>query len=66
MVTAGALKFDFTDREILVRAGELLLIPMNTPHSVQALEDSEFLDFFTPAREDWLHREDYYLRRPAN
>ena len=66
VVTAGALKFDFTDREILVRTGELLLIPMNTPHSVQALEDSEFLDFFTPAREDWLHREDYYLRRPAN
>jgi signal transduction histidine kinase len=66
VVTAGSLKFDFTDREILVRAGELLLIPMNTPHSVQALEDSEFLDFFTPARADWLHKEDYYLRRPAN
>ncbi|MBC5773048.1 cache domain-containing protein [Pontibacter sp. KCTC 32443] len=63
MIVSGALKFNFDDREETVRAGEFIIIPSNVPHSIDALEDSEFVDFFAPAREDWLRGEDQYLRK---
>jgi quercetin dioxygenase-like cupin family protein len=62
-ITSGALKFIFDDREIVVGAGEVLLIPANIPHSAVALEDTVDVDFFAPRREDWLRKEDSYLRR---
>jgi quercetin dioxygenase-like cupin family protein len=61
-ITSGALKFIFDDREIVVGAGEVLLIPANVPHSAVALEDTVDVDFFAPRREDWLRKEDSYLR----
>jgi len=62
-VTAGALKFEFDDRSVEVRAGEVIVIPPNAPHTIVALEDTAFVDFFTPARADWLRGEDQYLRK---
>ena len=62
-ITSGALKFSFDDREVVVKAGEGLVIPSNVPHSIVALEDGTFIEFFAPAREDWLRGEDQYLRR---
>lgn len=61
-IISGALKFIFDDREIVVHAGEVLLIPANVPHSAAALEDTVDVDFFAPHREDWIRREDAYLR----
>ena len=63
LVTSGTLKFIFDDRELVANAGELVVIPPNVPHGVVALEDAEFIDFFAPAREDWLRGEDTYLRK---
>src|SRR5690242_16619485 len=37
-IISGALRFVFDDREILVGAGEILLIPANVAHSAVALE----------------------------
>jgi quercetin dioxygenase-like cupin family protein len=62
-IISGALKFVFDDREILVGAGEILLIPANVPHSAVALEDTVDVDFFAPRREDWIRKEDSYLRK---
>jgi len=62
-IISGALKFVFDDREILVGAGEILLIPANVAHSALALEDTVDIDIFAPRREDWIRKEDSYLRK---
>lgn len=62
LVTSGSLKFTFDDREIMGKAGDIVIIPPNVPHAIAALEDSVFIDFFTPVRGDWLRGEDQYLR----
>jgi len=62
-IISGALNFVFDDREILVGAGEILLIPANVAHSAVALEDTVDVDIFAPRREDWIRKEDSYLRR---
>lgn len=61
-VLEGALKFQIQGREIIVRAGEVLVIPSHVPHSAEALEDTIDLDIFTPPRTDWLQGTDQYLR----
>jgi quercetin dioxygenase-like cupin family protein len=62
-IITGALKFVFDDREILVGEGEILLIPANVAHSAVALEDTVDVDIFAPRREDWIRKEDSYLRK---
>ena len=62
-IISGALKFVFDDREILVGAGDILVIPANVPHSAVALEDTVDVDFFAPRREDWIRKDDSYLRK---
>ena len=61
-ILEGALKFVLEDREITVRAGEVLCIPPNVPHEAIAIEDTVDLDIFTPPREDWIAKTDAYLR----
>jgi len=63
MVEKGTLKFLLDDREQIVRAGEMLEIPPNLPHSVEVLEDSVAVDLFSPPRQDWISGDDAYLRR---
>jgi quercetin dioxygenase-like cupin family protein len=48
---------------VIVRAGEVLVIPSNLPHSALALEDTLDVDVFNPPRQDWLAGTDDYLRR---
>jgi quercetin dioxygenase-like cupin family protein len=62
-VMTGALRFELEGKEMVLRAGEVLLIPSNVPHRVVALEDSMALDVFSPIRSDWLTGNDAYLRR---
>lgn len=63
-ILAGALKFwlgEEGDRELIVRAGEVLHIPSNVPHRAEALEDTIDLDVFCPPRQDWLDGTDSYF-----
>ena len=62
MLTEGALQFELNGNQVIVRAGDLLPIPGNVPHSVLALEDSVAIDLFSPVREDWRRGDDAYLR----
>jgi len=41
----------------------VLCIPPNVPHEANALEDTVDLDIFNPPRQDWIDRDDAYLRR---
>jgi quercetin dioxygenase-like cupin family protein len=63
MLESGALRFEISGETIVIRAGDVLSIPPNAPHLVEALEDSLATDVFTPAREDWIRGDDAYLRR---
>ncbi len=62
-VISGALKFNIEGKELIVRAGETLVIPSNEPHGAEALEDSLALDVFSPIRHDWINQTDDYLRK---
>ncbi|MEY4166553.1 MAG: cupin domain-containing protein [Blastocatellia bacterium] len=59
----GSIRFNVDGRELVVRAGELLQIPSNVPHSAIAEEDFTGIDVFSPPRRDWIDGTDDYLRR---
>ena len=64
-ILSGALHFKFGakgEQEITVRAGEVVVIPSNVPHSAVAIEDTLDVDVFCPPRQDWLDGTDAYLR----
>lgn len=63
VVSQGVLRFNLEGREVIVRAGEVMIIPSNVPHSVLAVEESASLDIFSPIRHDWLDGSDSYLRK---
>jgi quercetin dioxygenase-like cupin family protein len=65
-VLEGALQFwlgEQGERELTVRAGEVLVIPSYLPHRALAVEDTLDVDVFNPPRQDWLDGTDAYLRR---
>ena len=65
-ILEGALRFSIGAdgaEEIVVRAGEVLVIPSNVPHQAEALEDTLDVDVFSPPRQDWLDGTDDYFRR---
>lgn len=61
-IAEGALKFWIDGQVIVVKAGEVLLIPSNMPHKAEALEDTVDFDVFNPPRADWINKTDKYLR----
>ncbi len=65
-ILEGALKFALEGKEVTVHAGEVLCIPPNVPHEAFALEDTVDLDIFNPPRQDWIDRDDAYLRSGSN
>jgi quercetin dioxygenase-like cupin family protein len=64
-VLDGVMKFLIDNREVIVSAGEVLCIPPNMPHEAIALEDTVDLDIFNPPRQDWIDKDDAYLRQDA-
>jgi quercetin dioxygenase-like cupin family protein len=65
-VLEGALRFwlgPLGEEEVVVRAGEVLVIPSNLEHRALALEDTLDVDVFNPPRQDWLNGTDAYLRQ---
>ena len=66
-ILEGTLKFNLGENledEVIVHAGEVLVIPSNLPHRAEALEDTLDVDIFCPPRADWLDGSDAYLRAP--
>ncbi len=65
-VLDGVLRFFIDGREIDVHSGEVLCIPPHAPHGAIALEDTVSVDIFTPPRQDWLDKDDAYLRQETD
>jgi quercetin dioxygenase-like cupin family protein len=64
-VVTGALRFLFgeeQDEEVVVSAGEIVLIPSGLLHSASADADTFELDIFCPPRRDWIEGDDAYMR----
>ena len=65
-ITEGALVFTLgepgAEKQVTVRSGEVLVIPGGLPHSAEALEDTVDYDIFAPPRQDWIEKDDAYLR----
>lgn len=64
-ILEGALQFWIGEQgedEVVLRAGEVLVIPSRVRHKAEALEDTVDVDIFTPPRRDWLDGSDDYLR----
>jgi quercetin dioxygenase-like cupin family protein len=59
----GSLKMWVAGEEIILKAGQVLVIPAHTPHRAVAEEKALTLDVFSPIRQDWLDHTDDYLRR---
>ncbi len=68
-IVEGALRFSLGEdgaEEVVVRAGEVLVIPSHLPHAAVALEDTLDVDIFCPPRADWLDGTDsYFHQAPA-
>lgn len=62
-IVQGSLKFWVGGEELILRAGQLLVIPSNVPHKALALEDTLDIDIFSPIRQDWLDGTDTYFHR---
>ena len=65
MMESGVMRFEMAGEEFILRAGDILVIPPDVPHRVEALEDCVAMDVFTPARGDWIKGDDAYLKEPA-
>jgi quercetin dioxygenase-like cupin family protein len=61
-VIEGALKFLIDGEEIVVKAGEILVIPAWVEHEATAIEHTVELDIFSPIRKDWLDGTDTYFQ----
>ncbi len=63
VVLEGVMRFELEGRQVMVNAGEVLVIPSTLPHSALAMEDSVVIEVFSPIRYDWLSGTDDYLRK---
>jgi quercetin dioxygenase-like cupin family protein len=61
-VLSGATRFIMDGKEIIITAGETLVIKPFSVHSAEAIEDTDILDVFCPVRSDWESGADSYLR----
>lgn len=62
-ILKGSVRVKANGKEYIVKAGQVLILPPNTFHEFEALEDTIDLDFFSPPREDWIKGTDSYLKK---
>ena len=52
-VLEGVFQLTVSGEPVILRPGEVLVIPSNAPHSGLAITDCKLLDIFNPVREDF-------------
>ena len=63
IVLEGVMRFRIDGVDTIVKAGEVMQIPGNAVHEVEALEDTLVVDVFSPVRQDWIDKTDSYFKR---
>lgn len=65
-IAEGALRFLLgepgSEVEKIARKGDVMVMPGGVPHSAEALEDTINFDLFAPPRQDWIDKNDSYMR----
>lgn len=64
-VLSGEIRFWLGEDEsevIVLKAGDILVIPANVPHKAQMIGKVEEIDTWAPPRQDWLDGTDNYLK----
>jgi quercetin dioxygenase-like cupin family protein len=54
VMVQGKLRLKVGDAETIMGRDDIVVIPPNTPHEAEALEDTVVIDIFSPPREDFL------------
>lgn len=62
-ILEGSVRATIGDTVLIIRKGEMVLIPANVPHSFTSLEKTIDLDFFSPRREDWINGTADYFKK---
>jgi quercetin dioxygenase-like cupin family protein len=53
-IISGKIRIKFSNYDDILIPGDSYSIPKGTKHSIDVLEDSKVLDFFSPPRQDYL------------
>lgn len=65
VILKGSVKIAIQGKDIIVKAGEAIIIPPNVPHEFTSLEDGTIdMDYFAPKRQDWIDGTDTYFTAP--
>jgi len=65
-VISGQMRFWFGENKEQVMdlyAGDVVVIPSNLPHEALMIGEVEEIDTWSPPRQDWINKEDVYLRK---
>jgi len=62
-ITKGSVQVNSQGKTFIVKAGDVISLPSNVPHEFIALEDTIDIDYFTPARQDWIDNTATYLKK---
>lgn len=54
LLLAGRVKLTSANDAKIVEAGQVIQMPPNEPHQLEALEDTIAFDVFAPRRDDWI------------
>jgi quercetin dioxygenase-like cupin family protein len=60
-LVSGSMRMNLAGQELVLRAGDVLIIPPWVEHEVWALEDCVVVDYFAPPRHDWKEGNSRYL-----
>ena len=60
-IVSGRAEVFSNGEQYIAEAGDILFFPPNVPHEFVFLEDTIDIDFFSPARQDWIDGTANYL-----
>ena len=60
-IVSGRAEVFSNGERYIAEAGDILFFPPNVPHEFVFLEDTIDIDFFSPARQDWIDGTENYL-----
>ncbi len=57
-ILKGVSKFKLNEKEILAGEGDVVMLPSNIEHGLEAIEDTTIVEVFSPIREDLLRKKE--------
>ncbi|MEI8616804.1 cupin domain-containing protein [Pseudoalteromonas sp. B193] len=62
-IISGEAKVFSGGKQYLMKSGDMMVIPANVPHEFHFSEDTVDIDFFAPARQDWIDGTASYIQQ---